>query len=207
MKMRSILGAPTAEEEEWLRALPTTSVVDTGKDHWPKPRRTLESVMEVASASCWLPLVEGLLRLRPEKRVLAAQGPFVNCAQDDSSTRKVQAACFSAPGQLCPSLAAPIVVDIEAASDAPVLLKNPVTGQPIFRGERAKFAVLIGRLPQPLREKLNKAALLRKSAAELAAMGLQEWDEAEMARTGDVIEVGFSGRGWETCWASNGLMW
>ena len=179
-KILTTLGAPTHEEEQWLQSFS----IPLWNTSWPRPLRELETIMNRCRDPSWLPMVQGLLQLRPEKRLLVAQGAFVNCAQDASCTRDLHAACFAAPGQLCPSLAAPIVVDMEAATDGPVLLKNPATGLPLFRGERAEFAVLFGRLPQPLRQYINQAAFLRKPASELASMGLQTWDEDEMKKTG-----------------------
>jgi len=180
MEILRALGAPTHEEEQWLRSLPNTF----WSDALPRPRRELETIMSRSRDPSWLPLVQSLLQFRPEKRRLVAQGPFANSAQDASCIRNLHAGCFAARGQLCPSLEAPIVIDIEAATDGPVLLKNPATGLPLFRGERAEFAVLVGRLPQPLRDKINQAAFLRTSGAELATMGLQTWDEDEMPDTG-----------------------
>lgn len=184
-------GLPSKLREHGIAQVPTTGA------------STLAGVMGACSASCWLPLVQGLLHYIPESRTLAAQRPFLNCSMDAASIRAAQAACFAARGQLRPSLETPVVVDIDAASDAPVLFKTP-DGQRTWRGERAKCAMLAGRLPQPVREYINRSAFLRQSAAELGRIGLQTWDEAEMKRTGHVrSKLGSraaGGNGWGSGW-------
>ena len=174
---------------------------------WPACDSSIKNVMKDGSASLWLPLVEGLLRYMPASRRLSAErGPFLNCAMDTAIIKEVQAACFAAPGQLCPSLSAPVVIDIGAGcGDAPALIKTPY-GSAVWKGERAPFAVLVGRLPQKQRDYINESAFRRLSAVQLATMGLQEWDEEKMQQIGDVLEVGFAGRGMETCGAADGLL-
>ena len=174
---------------------------------WQSCDSTLNRVMEACRASLWLPLIDGLLRYPAGGRRLSAEwGPFLNCAMDAASIEEVQAACFAALGQLCPSLSAPVVLDVGGAcGDAPALIRTP-HGSAVWMGERAPFAMLVGRLPQPQRDYINQSALFRLSAAQLATMGLQEWSEAKMKRIGDGLEVGFAGRGMETCGAADGLL-
>ena len=95
--------------------------------------------MEDCAATCWLPLVEGLLRYKPDSRALFAVGPFLNCGMDCPDIRDVQAAGFASRGQLCPSISAPVVIDVDvgtAGSRGPVLLRTP-DGMSIWKGERA----------------------------------------------------------------------